>query len=304
MAYPTGFEPGDVVGRNLVSRPAFPTLDRGAWTDGTVADNASFGGNRLGIDLSAGIQVAATFTPGATYDLVMTAAGVGTGNYVFLSASSNPGSVPAGAHQMADTTAYIEQTATLTAPSGGTTPLFLVFKATQQSIGLGRVRLDESGSPLTGYFDGDTPDTAEETYAWDSTAYGSATTATTLITRGTPPDGGGDDGGGDPVTGSEEALRVAAFLGQPDNQALVDTIEEHVSAVTSMVRSYTRDQGFNGTGQPNAELEAVITAATARMVANPEQLPYDVGGESIRGAFSGWTLAETFVLNRFRKRAI
>lgn len=117
--------------------------------------------------------------------------------------------------------------------------------------------------------------------------------------------GGGDEDppGTDPVTGTEEALRIAAFLGGADDQALVDLIEPSVVAITSMVKSYTRGVGFE-TSYPNAELEAVITTATARLVANPEQIATDVGTVSTRGGFAGWTLAETFVLNRFRKRAL
>ena len=48
----------------------------------------------------------------------------------------------------------------------------------------------------------------------------------------------------------------------------------------------------------------VITTASARMVANPEQLPTRVGSVEIRAGFQGFSLAETFVLNRYRRTAL
>jgi hypothetical protein len=102
-----------------------------------------------------------------------------------------------------------------------------------------------------------------------------------------------------------EPDQVAAFLGQPDDAAIMDTAEQAIPIVTVMVKAYVR-----GTGdwEPNDELEAVIVTAAARMVSNPGQLPYDttagVFTHSVRGAFQGWTLAELFVLNRYRRRAL
>lgn len=100
------------------------------------------------------------------------------------------------------------------------------------------------------------------------------------------------------VTGS----RVAEFLGQGDDDGLVALASEHAEITTAMARAYTRAGGFVS-GVPNEEIAAVITVAAARMVANPEQIASTVGGVSVRGGFSGWTLAELFVLNRYRKRA-
>jgi hypothetical protein len=101
------------------------------------------------------------------------------------------------------------------------------------------------------------------------------------------------------VTGQD----VADFLGQSDDMGLVALAGEHVDVITAMVKAYTRDNGFTA-GEPADELAAVITTATARLVANPEQLETSVGGTYVRGGFAGWTLAETFVLNRYRKRAL
>jgi len=102
-----------------------------------------------------------------------------------------------------------------------------------------------------------------------------------------------------------EPDQVAAFLGKPDDAATLDTAEQAIPIVTVMVKAYVR----GGTDwEANEELEAVIVTAAARMVSNPGQLPTDVTAgpfsQSIRGAFGGWTLAELFVLNRYRKRAM
>lgn len=102
------------------------------------------------------------------------------------------------------------------------------------------------------------------------------------------------------VTGQQ----VADFLGQGDDTGLVALAGEHVDIITTMVRAYTRGNGFTDAEGPNDELAAVITTATARLVANPEQLETSVGGTYVRGGFVGWTLAETFVLNRYRKRSL
>lgn len=102
-----------------------------------------------------------------------------------------------------------------------------------------------------------------------------------------------------------DGQEVADFLGRGDDDALVSLAGEHVVIVTAMVRAYTRGAGFDPTGQPAEDVAAVITTATARMVVNPEQTKrYQVADYSeTPSVFQGWTLAETFVLNRYRKRA-
>ncbi|HIZ98245.1 MAG TPA: hypothetical protein H9805_06640 [Candidatus Janibacter merdipullorum] len=100
-----------------------------------------------------------------------------------------------------------------------------------------------------------------------------------------------------------DGQQVAAFLGQGDNEQLVALAGEAVPVVTAMVRAYTRDGGFVDGLLPNEQLEAVIVTATARLVANPEQIRQTVGGVQQLDGFQGWSLAETFVLNRYRKKA-
>ena len=97
---------------------------------------------------------------------------------------------------------------------------------------------------------------------------------------------------------------IVDFLGLGGASDSVAQAGEHLTVITSMVKAYTRGQGFDLDGDPNDEIAAVITTATARLMANPEQIAYDSGSTSVRGGFNGFSLAETFVLNRYRKRAV
>lgn len=98
---------------------------------------------------------------------------------------------------------------------------------------------------------------------------------------------------------------LADFLGQGDDVELVALAGQHVALVTAMARAYTRGGGFLPDGSPNDEIGAVITTASARLVTNPEQVrreqihDYNVSPTP----FVGWSLVETFVLNRYRRRA-
>jgi hypothetical protein len=71
-----------------------------------------------------------------------------------------------------------------------------------------------------------------------------------------------------------EPDQVAAFLGKPDDAATLDTAEQAIPIVTVMVKAYVRGTGEGW--EPNDELSAVIVTASARMVSNPGQLPYDL----------------------------
>lgn len=79
-----------------------------------------------------------------------------------------------------------------------------------------------------------------------------------------------------------------------------------VPIITTIAKAYTRGRGFDG-NVPNEEISAVITTAAARLAANGPQLAVDrtIGPftESLRGGFTGWTIAELYVLNRYRVRA-
>jgi hypothetical protein len=80
-----------------------------------------------------------------------------------------------------------------------------------------------------------------------------------------------------------------------------------IPIITTMAKSYTRGHGFDG-NEPNTELAAVITAAAARLASNTKQLRFaQTAGpyvQDFRSAFDGWTVAEMYVLNRYRKRAM
>lgn len=99
------------------------------------------------------------------------------------------------------------------------------------------------------------------------------------------------------VTGND----VASFLGSVD-PALIVLADQHAQIITAMCRAYTRGNGF-AAGTPADDLAAVITVATARLVANPEQLQSQIGSVAMRGGFQGWSLAELFILNSYRGTA-
>ncbi|KRE38219.1 hypothetical protein ASG73_04450 [Janibacter sp. Soil728] len=95
---------------------------------------------------------------------------------------------------------------------------------------------------------------------------------------------------------------VADFLGAGDDVELVALASQHVLIVTAMARTYVRGNGFTE-GDVSEDIAAVITTATARMVANPEQINTQIGSTAVWGGFQGWSLAELFVLNSWRGRA-
>lgn len=103
------------------------------------------------------------------------------------------------------------------------------------------------------------------------------------------------------------AADVAAFLGRAADPSTVAMAGQQLPIVEAMARAYTRDRGFTDDG-PEPDVAAVLVTATARMMANPGQIARDSAAgpftESVRGGFVGWSLAETFVLNRYRKRSL
>lgn len=75
--------------------------------------------------------------------------------------------------------------------------------------------------------------------------------------------------------------------------------EQVVPIITTMAKAYTRGRGFDG-NVPNDEIAAVITTASARLASNSLGLQWrykvDEVEHEFRNAFTGWTLAELFVL--------
>ena len=96
---------------------------------------------------------------------------------------------------------------------------------------------------------------------------------------------------------------VASFLGRGGDETVLSLAGENLAIVTAMARSYTRDRGFDELGEPFDDVAAVLVTATARLMGNPDQLAKTTGPFSVNGGFTGWNLAETFVLNRYRVRA-
>lgn len=99
------------------------------------------------------------------------------------------------------------------------------------------------------------------------------------------------------------AQDVADFLGQGASPEVVALAGEHLPIITAMARAYTRGRGFTEDGAAE-DIGAVITTATARLMAHPTQLEQRVGETFTRQGFSGWTLAELGVLNAYRRRAL
>lgn len=101
------------------------------------------------------------------------------------------------------------------------------------------------------------------------------------------------------------AEEVAAFLGwEPDT---ADQIEPHLASVTAFVKGYTRGVGFTATTEGTYVAEgvaAVIVTATCRSVSNPAQVVREEIGEynAVPARFEGYTLAEQYVLNNYRRR--
>lgn len=159
-----------------------------------------------------------------------------------------------------------------------------------------RLTMDRDGIDSTGY------DRAGSTVlgAWTVDKYGGRVWSQYAI-PGTPSNPDPEPEPGEP---SAMAKRVASFLGQGDFTGMVALAEEHVQIITEMARAYTRDGGFDIAGDPNENVAAVIVTATARLLSNPGQLRGSIGGVQTLDGFTGWSLAETFVLNRYRKKAL
>lgn len=98
--------------------------------------------------------------------------------------------------------------------------------------------------------------------------------------------------------------RVTAFLGQ----SMLDTrfqaqATEVIATIAWMVHEYTRGRGFDEAGAPTDGVKQVIISASARLLANPEQIQFQTGIVVLRGAFDGWTPIEKTILNSYRKVA-
>lgn len=97
---------------------------------------------------------------------------------------------------------------------------------------------------------------------------------------------------------------VTAFLGQSSaDTRFAAQAAEHVAVIAEMAYEYTRGKAFDSSGVPLALAKRVIITASARLLANPEQIQYQTGTVAIRGAFTGWTGLEKTLLDSYRRTA-
>lgn len=129
-----------------------------------------------------------------------------------------------------------------------------------------------------------------------------------------PEDDDGGGGGGDPADPAPAvpadlaavvdslAPVLAAYLGRPDRPATLATARAQLPVVIEFVRGYTRGREWLGYVPPYP-LRSVIVSATARLVANPEQVrQYGIADYSETPAvLNGYTLAELGTLRRYRR---
>jgi len=101
------------------------------------------------------------------------------------------------------------------------------------------------------------------------------------------------------------ASDVLAFLGLPVEGQNVAQVERIIHTATMMVRGYTRGRGFDESGFPEEDLEAVIVSCAARLYRNPTLDTNQSAGpfQTSPGVFNGWTLPELAILNQYRVRA-
>lgn len=78
----------------------------------------------------------------------------------------------------------------------------------------------------------------------------------------------------------------------PDDTTLTASAQQAVPIITTMVKAYTRGNGFDD-DDPNEELEAVIVTAAARLVTNPGQIPVDQVAGQFTHRWSSPTNTET-----------
>src|SRR4051812_8311482 len=128
-----------------------------------------------------------------------------------------------------------------------------------------------------------------------------------MVTR---PDWTGGSFGGVPVKPQPDTTAAAArATATPTDRVFIEClrlIPGYPEGGITQRAPDTRGQGFTD-GEPNQDIRAVILTAAARLLSNPRGLLMDEtkGPESVsyRSAFTGWTVAELFVLNRYRVTA-
>lgn len=204
MTYPSTWLPGEILGRNYVPHPKFTdgvaATAAALWTGG-VTDTRDLGAANGGTQFRlGGFSLATTVLPmtfaeaaGKTYIVrVLSYATDAASSVAVVGGGSSVTTVPASAYvALPQTAGYVWHEITVICPDTGyknslgnpatPTEVQLQFKSTNANqLGIARVRVDEPGSAIAGYLDGDGPDTASWDYAWTGTALRSSSTATAL----------------------------------------------------------------------------------------------------------------------------
>ncbi|MCG7426036.1 hypothetical protein MHY20_00120 [Helcobacillus sp. ACRRO] len=98
---------------------------------------------------------------------------------------------------------------------------------------------------------------------------------------------------------------VLDLMGRRDDTDLEKQVASSADTIRMMAYAYTRGGGFNplNINEVKPDVFSVLVTATARLVANPEQIRYQVGALSMNEGFRGWSLAERAVLDRYRRKA-
>lgn len=90
-------------------------------------------------------------------------------------------------------------------------------------------------------------------------------------------------------------------------QPTFEQAEQALDLASAMVLGYTRGAGKSASGWRDGVGEVVLTVA-ARIIVNPHQVQWrnQAGNFSVMRSdgFKGFTLAEQFVLDRYRKKSI
>lgn len=314
MSTPSG-PGGEVLGHNLVTRPTFTDLPSGTpatgWIKGTGTTVPTVGGtDRNGDPIPLGLL---HVSPADYFSTLLGDRVAGEQLHVWVDAQAGGAAAsgislelvtaltaPLGSAgpscAVLDTTARAVHEADLVVPADGAVWLRVAARRTVTTgtitLTLYGARADAHSDGL-GIFSGATPDTEAVAYSWAGDPFASPSLAVDPTVVVTPPEEPTEPGMGQ---------YVADLLGAGHDPALVSRAQQAVTVVTGMAHSYTRGRGFSS-GVADDGIEAVIVTATMRLLGNPEQVDHGTGSEWTRGGFTGWTLAELYVLNGYRKRA-
>jgi hypothetical protein len=95
---------------------------------------------------------------------------------------------------------------------------------------------------------------------------------------------------------------------RPESEALRAQAGLQLASAEGMVAGYCRGRHVDAAGEYRPGVGEVVLSLASRMLANPQQVQVrtQVGSVSeLRGEVTvGFTLAEQFVLNRYRKRGL